>query len=107
MPPCEGLEITGAAAAAQDPKHRHEQQKPLRIAHPTAVAAVGNRLEVADQVISNGLVNCGREGFGHWQGEIPLTKPNAGRTAKSYVDRLLGGPALTSHLSWAVDPFSQ
>lgn len=32
-------------------------------------------------------------GFGHWQGEIPLTKANAGRPAKSYVDRLLSGPA--------------
>jgi hypothetical protein len=29
-------------------------------------------------------------GFGHWQGEIPLTKANAGRAAKGYADRLLG-----------------
>jgi len=32
-------------------------------------------------------------GFGHWQGEIPLTKANARRAAKGYADRLLGGPA--------------
>jgi hypothetical protein len=32
------------------------------------------RLEEADQDISNGLIGSGRAGFGHWQGEIPLTK---------------------------------
>ena len=31
-------------------------------------------------------------GFGHWQGGIPLSKPNARRPAKSNADRLLGGP---------------
>jgi hypothetical protein len=30
--------------------------------------------------------------LGHWQGEIPLTQPNADRPAKGYADRLLGGP---------------
>jgi hypothetical protein len=37
-------------------------------------------------------------GFGHWQGVIPLTKPNAGRPAKGYADRLLGGPGRIGQL---------
>ena len=44
MPPGKGLEITGAAAAAQDPQHRHQQQESLGVAHPTAVAAIGMAL---------------------------------------------------------------
>jgi hypothetical protein len=67
MPPGKGLEITGAAAAAQDPQHRHQQQEPLRVAHPTAVAAIGDGLEEVDQVIRCGLINCGGAGFGHWE----------------------------------------
>ena len=75
MPPGKGLEITGAAAAAQNPQHRHQQQEPLRVAHPTAVAAIGDglllrrslRLEEVDQVIRCGLINCGGAGFGHWE----------------------------------------
>lgn len=86
-----GLQITGAAAAAQDPQHRHQQQEPLGVAHPTPVAAIGEGLEDADQVIRNSLIDCSRTGFGNWKGEIPLTKPNAGRPAKAYADRLLGG----------------
>ena len=39
MPASKGFQITGAAAAAQDPQHRHQQQEPLWVAHPTAVAA--------------------------------------------------------------------
>jgi hypothetical protein len=92
MPPRKGLEITGAAAAAQDPQQRHQQQEPLGIAHPTAVAAIRNDLEEADQGIRNGLIDGGRAGFGRWQGALPLTKPDARRPAKGYADRLLGGP---------------
>ena len=36
---------------ARYPQHRHQQQEPLRVAHPTAVATVGNSLEEAEQVI--------------------------------------------------------
>jgi len=54
--------------------------------------AYGDRLEEADQVISSGLIDGSRVGFGHWMGEIPLTKLNARRPAKGYADRLLGGP---------------
>jgi len=75
MPAGKGLQITGAAAAAQDPQHRHQQQEPLGVAHPTAAAAIGDGLEEADQVIRNSLIYCSRAGFGHWKGEIPLTKP--------------------------------
>ena len=47
MPPGKSLQITGAAAAAQDPQHRHRQQEPLRVTNPTAVATVGDGLGVA------------------------------------------------------------
>ena len=95
------LEITGAAAAAQNPQHRHQQQEPLRVTHPAAVAAnsfgegfaYGDGLEEADQVIRNSLIDYSKTGFGHWTGEIPPTKPNADRPAKAYADRLLGDPA--------------
>jgi len=66
MPPGKGLEITGAAAAAQDPQHRHQQQEPLRVTHPTPVAPVRDGLEEADQVIRFGLIDSGRNGGGHW-----------------------------------------
>jgi len=84
MPPGKGLEITGAAAATQDPQHRHQQQEPLLVAHPTAVTTIGDGLEEADQVSRNRLINCARKGFGHWKGELPLTKPKADRPAKAY-----------------------
>ena len=89
VPAGKSLQITGAAAAAQDPQHRHQQQEPLRVAHPTAVATVGDSLEEADQVIRSGLIGCSRSGLDHRQGEIPLTQPNADRSAKGYGDRLL------------------
>jgi hypothetical protein len=61
MMPGEGLQVAGATAAAQDPQHRHQQQEPLRVAHPTAVAsnsfgegfAYGNRLEEAELIRSS------------------------------------------------------
>jgi len=62
----EGLQIAGAPAAAQDPQHRDQQQEPLRVTHPTPVAAIGNGLEEADQIIRCGLIDCGGKGFGHW-----------------------------------------
>jgi hypothetical protein len=68
--------------------------------HPTAVAAIGDGHEEADQVIRSGLIDCSRAGFGHRQGEIPLTKPNADRPAKGYGDRLLGGPGVEYECLW-------
>jgi len=47
----ERLQISGAPAAAQDPQNRHQQQEPLRVTHPAAVAAIRNGLEEADQII--------------------------------------------------------
>ncbi len=66
MPPGKSLQITGAAAAAQDPKHRDQQQEPLRVTHPAAVSPVRDGLEKTDQVIRCGLINCSRMDFGHW-----------------------------------------
>ena len=86
----ERLEITGASATAQDPKHRHQQREPLRIAHPTAVAAIGDRIEEADQVFLFSWIDCSRVGFGQWMGAIPLTKANGYSVA---LGRLLGGSA--------------
>jgi len=64
MPLGKSLQITGAAAATEDPEHRHEQQKPLRVADPTVEAAVGYglllrrslRLEEADQIGCSSMV---------------------------------------------------
>ena len=102
MPPSKGFQITGAAAAAQDPQHRHQQQEPLWVAHPTAVAAIGDGLEKADQVISSGLIDCSGAGFGQWKGGIPLTKPNADRPRKSRMDRPLGSPGVAQQSQQAV-----
>lgn len=98
MPPSEGLEITGAAAAAQDPKHRHEQQKPLGITHPTAVAAIRDGLEETDQIIGISLIDCSIWGVGHGGEPFPPTKANADRPDQNVVDTLLGGPALLRDL---------
>ncbi|MCP9842023.1 hypothetical protein KBY93_15570 [Synechococcus sp. J7-Johnson] len=89
-----GLQIARAATATQDPKHRHQEQKPLGVTDPAAVAAVRNGLEEADQVIGSRLIDCGGKGFGHGKRGDPPTKPNADRTAKTDVDRLLGGPGV-------------
>ena len=64
--PGKGREIPGTAAATQDPEHRHQRQEPLRVADPTAVTAVRDGLEEADQIIRCGLINCSRTGFGYW-----------------------------------------
>jgi hypothetical protein len=59
------LQIAGAPAAAQDPQYRHQQQKPLGVTHPAAVAAIGNGLEEADQIIRRAQISCSGDGFGH------------------------------------------
>jgi hypothetical protein len=66
VPPGKGLEIPGTPAATQDPEHRDHQQKPLRVADPTAIATVRDGLEEADQIIQCGLIACSRVVFGHW-----------------------------------------
>jgi hypothetical protein len=66
VPPGKCLEIPGTPAATQDPEHRDQQQEPLRVADPTAVAAIRDGPEEADQIIRRGLIACCREAFGHW-----------------------------------------
>jgi hypothetical protein len=52
---------TGATMSEQTSptKDRHEQQEPLGVAHPTAVAANGDGLEETDQIIDISLIDCG------------------------------------------------
>ena len=90
----ERLEITGAPATAENPEHRHQQQVPLRVTHPPAVTAVGDRLEETDQVDRCVLLICAAKGFGHGGERDPLTKPEAESPAKDDIDILLGSPAL-------------
>lgn len=59
------LQITGAAAAAQDPEYRDQQQELLRVTHPTPVSAIGNGLEETDQIIRCTQIVCSGGGFGH------------------------------------------
>ena len=47
---------------AQDGEDPHQQHPPLRVAHPTPLAAVGQRLEEVDQI------GCGR-GVLQWRGQ--------------------------------------
>jgi hypothetical protein len=44
------LQIPQALAAAQDPKHRHQEKEPLGEAHPAASPTLGDRLQNTDQV---------------------------------------------------------
>ena len=50
VPLYETLHAEQRALAAQDGQDRHQQHPPLREAHPTAHAAVGQRFEEADQI---------------------------------------------------------
>ena len=92
MPPRKDLEITRAAEAAQDPKPRHEQQKSLGLAHPRAVAAIGDGLEEADQIIGISLIDSFIRGLGHGGEPFPPSKANAYRPNQNDVHRILGGP---------------
>ena len=66
VPAGKGLQITGAAAAAQDPQYRHQQQEPLRVTYPTAVTTIRDRLEEADQINRSRLIDCSEKGVEHW-----------------------------------------
>lgn len=65
VPLGESFQIAGATAATEDPEHCQQQQKPLRVTHAAAVAAVGNGFEEADQIVRHGLIDSGRVGFWH------------------------------------------
>jgi hypothetical protein len=45
-------------ATAQDPQDRNQQQDPVGVADPTAVAAIGDGLEETDQIIEISLIGC-------------------------------------------------
>lgn len=75
VPAGKGLQITGAAAAAQYPQYRHQQHVPLRVTHPTAVATIRDRLEEADQIIRSRLIDCSETGVEHW-GAVRTTHQN-------------------------------
>jgi hypothetical protein len=70
-----GLQITGAAAAAQNPQHRHQQQEPLGLAHPTGEPPIRNGLEEVDVIARSALIVCGEIGFGHGAEPFPPTEP--------------------------------
>ena len=61
-----------------------QQQEPLRISHPAPVAAIGNGLEVADQI----EIGCGRSAVGHKEEAIPPTSTHADNPGKEPWDRL-------------------
>lgn len=63
----ECLQIAGAPAAAEDPEHRHQQQESLAVAHPSAVPAIRNGLEEADQINRCLLIGCSGMDGGHRQ----------------------------------------
>ena len=62
------------------------------VADPTAIAAVGDGLEEADQVGISTEINGGDCGFGHREGACPASKPGTGGAAKGALGRLSGGP---------------
>jgi len=78
------LQIAQALAAAQDPQHLHEQQLPARNAYPAPRAAIGDRLEKADQV----EIGCGRIGFGHRMVAIPPASTDADSPGQGACDTL-------------------
>ena len=92
VPLGEGLQIPGAPAVTEDPEHRHQQQVPLRIAHPSPVAAIRDGLEEADQVGISAEINGRGSGLGHREGACPASKPGTGGAAKGVPDGLSGGP---------------
>jgi len=108
----EGLQIALAPAVTEDPEHRDEQEIPLRIAYPAAVAAIGYglllrrslRLEEADQVGISAEINRRGCGLGHCEGLHPASKPGTNGAAKGILDGLSGGPGLRALYS-AADAF--
>ena len=65
------FQIPQALAAAQDPKHRNQQQVPGRDANAPSHARVRDRLEVADQI----EIGCSKNALEHREEAIPPTQP--------------------------------
>jgi hypothetical protein len=79
---------------AQNGQDRHQQHPPLRVANPTAHAAIGQRLEEADQIRCSGWVL-------ERQGQRDSRRDTAHQTGadcrgsrQGYWDRLLMGPVM-------------
>jgi hypothetical protein len=87
------LKIPRAAADAQDAEHCHQKQVSLRVAHSSAIAAIRDSLEEADQISVGAEINGRRSGLGHRKGAGPASKPGISAAAKGELDRLSGGPA--------------
>jgi hypothetical protein len=84
MPASETLQITQALAATQDSQHSHQQQVPSRKANAPPHARVRDRLEVANQF----EIGCGRGGFRHKAGAIPLSSAHVARPGQCACDTL-------------------
>jgi hypothetical protein len=79
MPFGKTLQISGAAAATEDPKDRHQQQQPLRVADASALATFWQGLQEGDQISSGSGVRQGREQSRH-------SRHQHGRTSRPVTD---------------------
>jgi hypothetical protein len=90
----ETLHAQQRALAAQDREDRHQQHPPLGKTDPTTHAAIGQRLEKADQIA------CSSRGFGRGaKGEerFPRTTALIPGPVQGYWDRLLMDPTLYNY----------
>jgi len=87
VPAGKALQIPGAAAVAQDPQNRHQQQQPLGIADPAALTAFRQGLQKADQI-------GGRSGLEQGSGAVLPTKPGPDRPGNGTWDALSVGPVV-------------
>ena len=78
------FQIPQALAAAQDPKHRNQQQVPARDANAPSHARVRDRLEVVDQI----EIGCSRNALEHREEAIPPNSTHADSSGKRPWDRL-------------------
>lgn len=88
MPFGKALQIPVAAAAAADAQDRHQQQQPLGVTHPSALACFGQRL-------NEGKWNSPGSGVGQRTGAVP-TKPAPAWPHQQPYDGLSVGPGATS-----------
>ena len=100
VPTGKPLQITGAAATAEDAQHRHQREEPLGVTHPTPESTIRYGLEETDQIARSALIVCGVLNLGHGGQPLPPIVgeafsegvPHAGSPAKVSWDTLLGGP---------------
>lgn len=82
------LRLPQVLAAAQDPEHRHHEQKKMGESHPAAHPSLGNRLQKTES---------GRQR--HWQdiflakkGSIPADQPQRSRPWRAILRRTFNQP---------------